>query len=146
MARARTGSRATAEDVLQDVWLQLEGARLDETIENPGGFIHRITANTIAGHLRKERRRSDIDAEVNAILWESTDAASPERAVIARDHLRAIEQALQELPPRTREIFLMNRMDGISHRKIAERLGISDEAVYYHIRRALERLAALRAD
>ena len=45
---------------------------------------------------------------------------------------------------KTRRIFLMNRIERIPHRRIAEQLGITDEAVYYHIRRALERLAALR--
>jgi RNA polymerase sigma-70 factor (ECF subfamily) len=52
--------------------------------------------------------------------------------------------ALDNLPEKTRRIFLMNRIEHISHRKIAEKLGISDEAVYYHIRRALERLAKVR--
>jgi RNA polymerase sigma-70 factor (ECF subfamily) len=40
----------------------------------------------------------------------------------------------------------MNRIDGIPHRRIAEQMGMTDEAVYYHVRRALERLARLRDD
>jgi RNA polymerase sigma-70 factor (ECF subfamily) len=77
-------------------------------------------------------------------LWDTVDEASPERLLIGRENLSAVRAALDALPERTRRIFLMNRIEQISHRRIAEMLGISDEAVYYHIRRALERLAVLR--
>ena len=63
---------------------------------------------------------------------------------MGRDALRAVQVALDELPEKTRRIFLMNRIEGVPHRKIAELLDMSDEAVYYHIRRALEHLAHLR--
>ncbi len=70
-----------------------------------------------------------------------TDEVSPERMLIGREGLRAVEAALARMPQNTREIFLRNRIDGIPHRRIAEEGGISDEAVYYHIRRAFEALA-----
>jgi RNA polymerase sigma factor (sigma-70 family) len=68
---------------------------------------------------------------------------TPEREAIARDLIRAVQTELNKLPERTRQIFLRNRIDGISHRRIAQELGISEEAVYYHIRKALDRLAAI---
>lgn len=144
VAQARTGSRATAEDLIQDVWLKLENTRVDGEVENPGGFITQVANTTVAGHLRKERRRAEIDAEVCGLLWDSIDEASPERVLIGREKLCSVCAALDELPPKTRRIFLMNRIEQIPHRRIAETLGISEEAVYYHIRRALERLAELR--
>ena len=145
-AQARTGSRAIAEDLVQDAWLKLEKARPEQTIENPAGYITRIAHRIVSDHVRKERRRAGIDGELAELLWESVDAVSPERALIDRENLNAVRAVLDDLPEKTRRIFLMNRIDGISHRRIAEMLGISDEAVYYHIRRALERLATLRDD
>lgn len=146
VAQARTGCRATAEDLLQDAWLRLEKVPSDVSIENPAGFIVHVTKRTIADHVRKERRRSEIDADVSDILWDDVDKISPERSLIGRENLEAVCEALDELPEKTRRIFLLNRIGHIPHRKIAEQLGISDEAVYYHIRRALERLAELRDD
>lgn len=145
-AQARLGCRATAEDLVQDVWLKLENTRSDAEIHNPGGFIAQVAKTTVTGHLRKERRRKEIDEEVSGLLWETVDDASPERMLIGSESLRIVYAALDALPARTRQIFLMNRIDQIPHRKIAKMLGISDEAVYYHIRRALERLAVLRDD
>jgi RNA polymerase sigma-70 factor (ECF subfamily) len=144
VAEARTGCRATAEDLMQDVWLKLENTRCDDEIDNCGGFITQVAKTTVTGHLRKTGRRSEIDAEIFDLLWDTVDEASPERALIGRENLRAVCAALDTLPARTRSIFLMNRIEQIPHRRIAEMLGISDEAVYYHIRRAIERLAVVR--
>jgi len=143
-AQKRAGSRATAEDLLQDAWLKLENAQLDETVHNPVGFMIRTASRTVTDHLRKERRRAEIDAEVSELLWTSVDELSPERILMGRESWAAVREALDGMPERTRQIFLMNRIEGISHRQIARDIGISDEAVYYHIRRALERLAVLR--
>lgn len=129
---------------MQDAWLKIDSVKSSESIENPRAFVARIANNTVSGHLRKERRRSEIDGELAELLWEVTDEVSPERALICRESLRAVEVALARMPEKTRKIFLRNRIDGVPHRRIAEQLEISDEAVYYHIRRALEALADLR--
>ena len=146
VAQARTGNRATAEDIMQDVWIRLENARPEQVIDNPVGYITRVANNLVSDHMRKERRRAGIDSEVADLLCDGDDAVTPERALIGRERLEAVRAALDDLPEKTRRIFLMNRIEGIPHRRIAEMLGVSDEAVYYHIRRALERLAVLRDD
>ncbi|WP_091918401.1 RNA polymerase sigma factor [Mesorhizobium sp. YR577] len=144
-AKARTGCSATAEDLMQDAWLKLENAGLEDgAIRNPAGFITRVAQHAVTDHLRNQRRRNEIDSELADILGENCDLVSPERTLIGRENLKAVRKILDELPEKTRNIFLMNRIDGISHRRLAELHGITDEAVYYHIRRALERLADLR--
>jgi RNA polymerase sigma-70 factor (ECF subfamily) len=145
-ALSRARCPATAEDLVQDTWLKLDKARSVAAIDNPAGFVTQVARNTVSDHLRKERRRSEIDREISGLLWEGVDEMSPERMVIGRENLDAVRAALDELPEKTRRIFLMNRIDGIPHRRIAEQMGMTDEAVYYHVRRALERLARLRDD
>lgn len=144
MARRQVGCAATAEDILQETWIKLANVDDDDAIDNHAGFAIRATRNATIGHIRKQGRRGEIDGEVNDILWQQVDEVSPERIVAGRDTLRAVEVVLQGMPEKSRRIFLMNRIDGISHREIARRLGISDEAVYYHIRRVVERLAEVR--
>lgn len=146
LAHARLGSRALAEDLVQDTWLKLESARSTAPVENPVGFIAQVARNVVRDHFRKEGRRAELDAEIGALLGEGADDLSAERRLIARQRLQAVEAALAELPEKTRRIFLMNRIGNIPHRRIAEMLEMSDEAVYYHIRRTLEHLARLRDD
>lgn len=142
--RRQFGARVSAEDVLHDAWLKLSAIDEDVRIDNPAAYISRTVQNTAFGIIRKEARRADIDAAVEMILWEDIDRQTPEQAVVARDLLRKVQVELDSLPERTRIIFLKNRIDGQSHRNIALELGITEEAVYYHIRRALDRLAAVR--
>lgn len=144
MAVRRTGSWATAEDLLQDSWLKLETQQGDDLIDNHAGFVTRVVSNTVSDHVRKERRRFEIDTEVAGLLWETTDEISPERTIIGRENLARVTTALEELPEKTRRIFLLSRIDQVPHRRIAEMFGITDEAVYYHIRRALEHLSEIR--
>jgi RNA polymerase sigma factor (sigma-70 family) len=144
-ARRRV-SHDVAEDAVQDTWMRLAVTGRGEAVDNPGGYIARIMKNTVTDELRRERRRNDIGVQVQDILSDAIDEVSPERQVMSRQMLDAVAVVLDTLPERTRRIFLMNRIDGISHRRLAELEDISEEAVYYHIRRALERLATLRRE
>ncbi|WP_411037253.1 RNA polymerase sigma factor [Shinella sp. BYT-45] len=144
-ARLRTGSNAVADDLIQDTWMKLERGA-SENIANTAGFVSRVAHNATTDYLRKERRRLTLDGELADLLGEGIDDLSPERHLISRQNLRAVQAALDTLPEKTRRIFLMNRLEGISHRRLAERFGMSEEAVYYHIRRALEKLATVRDD
>lgn len=143
-AQSRLGSRSLAEDMVQDTWLKLESAPRDTAIDNPAGFIVHIANNLICDHFRKERRRAEIDAEVQDLIWERADDLSGERNLIGRDQLRLARAALEALPEKTRQIFLLNRLQNVPHRRIAEMFDMSDQAVHYHIRRALEHLAQIR--
>ncbi|NHT77143.1 RNA polymerase sigma factor [Ferranicluibacter rubi] len=145
-ARRRRADHSLAEDLLQDAWIKLQTAVPQQTIENLAGYIHRTVSNTTVDHLRGDKRRRDINAEVQGILRGEAEERSPERAVMARQTLAAVAATLDAMPERSRRIFLLSRLDGLTHKRIAEREGISEEAVYYHIRRVLENLAVLRGD
>lgn len=145
-ARQRRIDQSLAEDLIQDAWIKVQTAMPEHRIENLAGYIHRTVSNTTIDHLRREKRRREIDAEVQDILREDIEDRSPERAYMARQTLDAVTETLEAMPERSRRIFLMNRMDGLSHKRIAELEEITEEAVYYHIRRVLERLAVLRRE
>ncbi|MGQ4273730.1 RNA polymerase sigma factor [Terrihabitans sp. B22-R8] len=144
LARSRTGCGTTAEDLIQDAWVKLETASIQVMIDNPGGYITQVANRTVIDHIRKERRRGEINQELADLLSEGAGEVSAERTLIARENLKAVEAVLETLPEQTRKMFLMNRLEGVSHRALAERFGMTDKAVYYHIRRVLERLAEIR--
>ena len=140
---SRAKGHATA-DVLQETWIKLATHAADGAIENPSAFVRSVARNTATDYLRKERRRNSLDGEVRELLWETEDEFSPERILIGRQAAAMLTEAIDNLPAQTRRIFLMNRFGGKTHREIAAELGISEPAVYYHIRRALESLSSLR--
>jgi RNA polymerase sigma-70 factor (ECF subfamily) len=59
-----------------------------------------------------------------------------DEVLAARIRLKRVEEGLSRLSPRTREVFLMHRLDNLKYREIAEKLDISQSAVEKHIARA----------
>ncbi len=68
---------------------------------------------------------------------------TPEEMLDVRQRLSAVHATLSRLHPRTRQILLMHRLEGLRYREIAERLGISESAVEKHVAKAA--LGLLRA-
>lgn len=64
-------------------------------------------------------------------------ASSAEQDAEAHELIERIEKSLGAANPRTREVFLLHRFDGMSYSEIAEQLGISTKAVTNHIAKAL---------
>ncbi len=142
--RSRTGDVSPA-DIVQETWLKLANHPADSAINNPSAFVRRVAKNTATDYPRRERRRSALNAETHDLLYDTEDELSPERIVIGRQAAAIVRDSIDSLPPKTRRVLLMSRFEGMTHREIALELGISETAVYYHIRRAFEHLAAVRS-
>lgn len=136
---------ADAEDALQSAYLRLlsrsdEGGTEKAKIENPEAYLARVASNiTIDTHRRKA---FESDRPFEQVFANIADTAPLQDEVIeARIRLRYVEQGLAQLSPRTREVFLMHRIDGYKYREIADRLNISQSAVEKHIAKAVLFLA-----
>ena len=71
---------------------------------------------------------SDLDA-----LNIAVDEPGAERAAIARDEFRRVQSALDRLPRRCREAVTLRKIEGLSMREIATRMGISMNTVHVHL-------------
>ena len=71
---------------------------------------------------------ADVDA-----LGVAMDAPGPDRTVIARDELRRLQAVLDRLPDRCREAVILGRVEGLSGREIASRMGITESTVSIHL-------------
>ncbi len=134
-------SDTNAEDVAQDLYLKLDRLGAIAAVRNPRALLLEAADNLARDYLRVEGRRAELRAQAHALLWESTDEATPERQLIAIDEVRQMLAIIAELPERSREIFVLNRFDDIPQREIARRLGISTTAVEKHMRKVMARLA-----
>jgi RNA polymerase sigma factor (sigma-70 family) len=129
----------TAADLTQEMYLRL--ARIDEPhlIADLRSYLFRIAANLATDHERARRRRANLIDEDADWLAVPDQTASPEAALLAKEELRLVEEALTELSPLCRRIFLLNRFDGLAHGEIAARLGVCKSTVEKNIARALNR-------
>lgn len=139
----RLRCRATAEDIAQDVFLRLCTSPL--AARHPRALIFRTASNLALNHRRDERRRAEIRATIVAPGENAVEERNPEREAIARDALRRFAVELATWPERTREVFILNRYDGLAQREIAARLRLSSTSIERHMARAIRSLAVLAA-
>ncbi|MFV3367317.1 RNA polymerase sigma factor [Pseudomonas sp. NY15435] len=135
LVRRRVGCRATAADLVQDLFLRF-WKRPQAPVEELGSYLLRSARNLAIDHLRGEDSRGRT---LSALLPDDDDAQpSPEQAVEAGAELDLIEDALRQLPARTRHIFLLSRVHGRTYAEIATAMGLSQSAVEKHMMRALD--------
>ena len=136
----RLRCRATAEDLVQEAYVRL--LQLTERLQSPRAFLFRTVANLALNHRRDERRRAELRREVIEPHLDGADFVTPDRNAFATEQLSLVAQVFATLPARTREVFMLNRFEGLNQREVAERLGISLTVVEKHMSRAVLRLTA----
>lgn len=126
---ARFPDLTDRDDLVQEAFLRV--LRLPETtgIENPKAFLFATARNlalNLLRHQRHERPNCLGEIDASAVLDERTD--TPEW-VARRQEMDLLTEALDALPERCRQVFILRRIHGLSQKQIAERLGISEKTV-----------------
>jgi RNA polymerase sigma factor (sigma-70 family) len=131
------------DDIVQETYAILCGLEMTEHIHNPRQYAFQTADSVILRHVRHARvvpmrALGDLDQ-----LQIALPDASPEQTVIDRDALNVLAQFIATLPGKTRQVFVLRRVEGLSQREIAQKLHISESTVEKHISKAL-RLLSLR--
>ena len=134
------GSRDDAKDVVQDVFFWLWVHREEWTTEQIAGFLYRLARNRALKAIRHDRVVENYEASVIAEepVAENEGAAEAD----ASDLRAAVDRAVGSMPPRVREVFLLNREQGLSYKEIAEALEISVNTVETQMGKALRIIQA----
>ena len=134
------GDHAQAEDLVQEAYLRFSAASGAKLLDDPLGYLYRIVRNLALDGYRQKMREARYmvsDAGTASDTY-AEDRPSPESEVLHRDQLRVLQEALAELPERTRIALEMHRFGGCKLREIAEHLGISTALVHSLIVDAVE--------
>lgn len=152
--RKRVRNEADAEDILQDVFYQFIGNT--KPIEQLTAWLFTVTRNKITDRQRKHKPEllEDLYTEADdESMFNWTDLFFDERNNPETDYLRnlfweALHNALNELPPAQREVFILNEIEGIPFKTIAEQSGETINTLLSRKRYAVlhlrERLGSLR--
>jgi RNA polymerase sigma factor (sigma-70 family) len=141
--RRSVRNQSNIDDLVQDVYVRVCEAANRE-IPNPvKPFVFTIARNILIDRVRREHVVSIEAVEDLDALNIAIDAPGPEQSVIAREELRRVQAALDRLPPRAREAVILRKVDDLSWREIAERMGIAEGTVDRHIKDAMRALASM---
>lgn len=130
-------SREYAEDVFQDaftvVWQSRRFINPDASFSS---YLYTIMRNRILNQLRNAANEEKLKESILSQALDYTE--DTKREVMLNDLKSLISHALQQLTPRQREIFEMSRETQLSHKEIADKLGISINTVQEHISTSLK--------
>ncbi len=144
LLRRRGASNADAEDLVQEAVLRLHVyTNQGHEVRDEAAFVMR-TAMNLAIDARRHARADRYEYEPVEKLKLPDIGPSPDEVCAAEQRLMRMKQTLDQVSPRTRDIFFMHRLQGLSHEEIAQRLGISKSAVEKHIASAVTTLAMER--
>jgi RNA polymerase sigma-70 factor (ECF subfamily) len=145
LARRMLGSDADAEDVTQDVLLQV--VRKLDTFRGEAAFptwLHRVTVNAALAHRQKRamRQRHQVSDPLEHFLEDGHHqapirrwAVEPQKQALDRENHQLIERAIAGLPEIYRDVYVLADVEGLANAEIAEMLGLSLPAVKSRLHR-----------
>jgi RNA polymerase sigma-70 factor (ECF subfamily) len=144
---ARTRCMATAEDLLQDLYIKAAAMTADEdSVRAPSALLYRMATNLLVDHVRSaqrsSRRSADWRRESRAFIGEEEVAAEPaaDEAVISKERARLLAEAVAALPPQMGRAFRLHKLEGRSQKETAEAMGVSVKMIEQHIQAAVRHL------
>lgn len=144
VVRRLVGDADQAADVAQEVWIQIFRALPSYRGESQfGTWAHRIAVNRTLNSLRRSRRLSKLEADIEE------ETASVENQGENSLLASSIQQAAERLSPGARTVFVMHDVEGYTHEEIAAELGITtggSKSQLFKARAKLRRLLAHLVD
>ncbi len=143
--RYLTGDAQVAEELVQDTFVQALSciARFDGRARF-STWLHGIGLNVVRHHWRAQRNTAKAHAKLTIVheisMTGTGTAGTPDRAMAARQRVRALYDALDSLPEHLREAFILRELEGLGPTEAAEQLGITANNLAVRASRARTRI------
>lgn len=134
---ART--EADAEDLEQEALTRVYAVEDRTRIENPRAFLLTTAHNVFVQGYRKQQNSPVSTVEDIASLSVKEMCVLADEELISRERLAVFGEAIDQLPPQARRVFIMRKVFGLSHQDISEALGVSPKTVEKHVGKGLRR-------
>lgn len=135
----RLGCVDTAKDLLQDTFLRVLQNKPGEVLSNPRAFLFRVAANLLIDHHRRQQHRATVTLDdPEHPLDQADQRPSIETVVWSKQQVAHLTRAIEELPPKCRQVFLLIKFHHFTHAEVATKLGISQSTVVKHMIKAVD--------
>ncbi|WP_341316811.1 RNA polymerase factor sigma-70 [Paraburkholderia sp. IMGN_8] len=136
LARGFVGCPSLAEDVVHDVFIKLVDFPDQDAVRQPVAYVTRMVRNASIDTFRRQSLENTYHADEDDGLDVPSPEPSPEAALLVRDTLRHVYNALDQLPPRSRAAFEMVRLREETLQSTARALDVSQTLVHFMVRDA----------
>ncbi len=133
-------STEDAEDMTQEVYARLSKTESLDDIQHSKKYIFRVAINLLRDRMRyRQVHHADEQIEYNDKL-QSSEAPQADRIIEGKQKLAVLKEAVQALPPKCRDVFILHRTGGMTYRQIGKQLDIAESTVEKHMIRAIAQL------
>jgi len=139
--RKRAPQPADVDDLIQEVFSRLARRVEGSSIEQPESYLLRAAGNVWRDYLRKRQTHAEASHDEFRDEQHAREENSPEHVLQGRQAVELVISALNELPQRTCQVFVLCRIEGMGHRAVAKRLGVSVSSIEKHMMKAIAHLA-----
>jgi RNA polymerase sigma factor (sigma-70 family) len=139
--RRRLGpfSANDGDDVIQEAFARIWAADFS-AVRNGRAYLYATVRHLLAEYARRSRIVPiELLGEIDSLSIVS-DEPGPDRRVSARQELDRLRAIVATLPTQCRQVFELRKFEGLSHREIAQRMGLSEKTIENHLTRALARI------
>jgi RNA polymerase sigma factor (sigma-70 family) len=132
--RAYLGGRFPAlsdtDDIVQEAYIRVLRARERDCVRSPKALLFTVARNLALDVFRRRHADTEDPANLEEI---PASAGESSESPVHEEKLRLLEEALQTLPERCRQVIMLKRFHGLSYEEISRRLGISRNTISAHI-------------
>ena len=131
------------EDVIQETYTRMLSVPSLETIRHPRQYAIKTARAIVIDHMRRSRVVSIASAGRSETFDVPEREANAEQRLEFQEEVAAVEDALAQLPEKCRMTLLLRRVEGLSQKEVARRLGISEKMVERHMTDSVRHLIRL---
>lgn len=136
IAYSKVQSHEVAEEIVQELLVTLWEKRNVLLITNLSHYLNAALKNRCIDYIRKNTTREKYWLYIKSYF----PVMDVQEQVSTQELEEAIEKGIAELPEKSRLIFKLNRVDGLSNSEIANKVNLSEKSVEYHITKSLKQL------
>ncbi len=138
MARSKVQSHEDAEEIVQQIFSALWEKRHNVLITNLSFYFNTAIKNRVINNIRQKITQQKYCEYYKAYIPQNEVVT--DETVEFDDLTCAVEDAVQKLPEKSRQVFKLSRIEGRSTAEIAKLLQLSEKAIEYHITKSLKQL------
>ena len=123
----KCGDIDLAEDLVQETFIKVWNKRNDIQLDTVKSLLYTIANNLLMNHFNHQSVVREH--QKNSSIAVSSNMSSPQFVMEEKEFEKKLNDAISNLPEDCREVFLMNRIEKLKYKEIAERLGLSVKAI-----------------
>lgn len=136
----RLRGQADTTDLAQEVYVRMLRVKNPEAIRDMDAYLFTVASNLAREYSARDRRRGTaVDLEDATVLGELCEQPAYDAQIDVERQVSRLREVLRQLPPRWHAAVVMQYVHGLSHRDIAEKLGVSPRMVKKYVGQALGR-------